>query len=96
MPAFDLRQALAGLVARAAKSINYPAGCLVGGIFFLVEPMTVHIAEAAERRESVACRHCPAKAELIVSMISPKDGRTLRVCRCRCRKLHVDRRLTRQ
>jgi hypothetical protein len=53
----------------------------------LVEPMTVHIAEAAERRESVACRHCPAKAELIVSMISPKDGRTLRVFRCRCGKL---------
>jgi hypothetical protein len=49
--------------------------------------MTVQIANAFERRESVACNHCRANAELIVAIPNPKDGRTLRVFRCECGKL---------
>jgi len=49
--------------------------------------MSVQVAKAIEPRESVACSHCRAKAELIVGMTNPKDGQTLRVFRCECGKL---------
>jgi hypothetical protein len=55
--------------------------------YLLCCPMTVQIAKAFERRESAACNHCRAKAELIVAIPNPKDGWTLRVFRCECEKL---------
>lgn len=55
--------------------------------YLLYFAMTVQIANAFDRRESVACNHCRANAELIVAIANPKDGRTLRVFRCECGKL---------
>jgi hypothetical protein len=38
-------------------------------------------------RGIVRCRHCQAKADLIVSMVNPKDGQVLSIFRCGCEKL---------
>jgi hypothetical protein len=42
---------------------------------------------ADPQREAVRCRVCRAKTELMVSMMNPRDGRTLRIFRCRCEML---------
>ena len=72
---------------RTARIVSLPDGSLVRGLLTSVPHMSVQVAKAIERRESVACSHCRAKAELIVAMTNPKDGRTLRVFRCECGKL---------
>jgi hypothetical protein len=78
----------AALVMRTAEAIvtipptSQPAG------YLLCQPMTNQAtAKGIEPRDVVACRHCRATAQLMVSMTSPKDGRTLRVFRCDCGKL---------
>jgi hypothetical protein len=42
---------------------------------------------ADPQRETVRCRDCRAKTELMVSMMNPRDGRTLRIFRCQCGRL---------
>jgi hypothetical protein len=50
--------------------------------------MTFSTPEPAEpQREAVRCRNCRAKTELMVSMMNPRDGRMLRIFRCRCEML---------
>jgi hypothetical protein len=48
--------------------------------------MTLSIAKVTERRvETIPCRRCRAKTELIVSMIHPKDAdRRLHIFKCNC------------
>ncbi len=57
---------------------------LVGGIF----PRSKMTFQAIEpQKQTVLCRDCRAKADLIVSMTDPRNGRTLRIFRCRCEKI---------
>jgi hypothetical protein len=42
---------------------------------------------ADPQREAVRCRDCRAKTELMVRMMNPRDGRTLRIFRCDCGRL---------
>jgi hypothetical protein len=48
--------------------------------------MTLSIAKVTELRlETIPCRRCRAKTELIVSVIHPKDAdRRLRIFKCNC------------
>ena len=69
------------------RALYFSPPVLAGGLLFVLFHMTIQVAKAVEPRESIACSHCRANADLIVAIADPKGGRTLRVFRCRCGKL---------
>src|SRR5215831_6960876 len=62
----------AGRQPKIFASANYP-------------PMTLQ--KTAFEADVICCVRCDRKAELMLSITSPKDGRTLRIFRCECGKL---------
>lgn len=86
-PGPNKNRGVADLVMRTARLMFRRRFSPSGDLPWLPH-MTLQVAKAFERRESVvACNHCRANAELIVAIANPKDGRTLRVFRCECGKL---------
>src|SRR5690349_356481 len=62
------------------------SGRLVG-IFRKLVSVSFASNKPVSDRGIVRCRHCQAKADLIVSMVNPKDGQVLSIFRCGCEKL---------